>query len=1049
MNERLQKALALSLPSTDASTTATPAQWSVTVLHALVPGRVRVHVPWIYREPEACAAFVKRLGAQDGMLNVNASPWTGNVVVLFNEDFSLEQIISCIDASGAEGNAFSAAAAPRTKAPVLHPDYSKHRRSDRTRAIRPGSPETAHTFFATARAWHALSAQQVLLAVGSSRQRGLSEQAAERRSLIHGPNRLEPPQRRSAFAMFASQFTSLPVLLLAASAVTSIVSGGLADAVVILGVVLINGVIGYVTESRTERAIRALSDSVPRQALVLRSGALRRIHAAELVIGDILVLSNGAYVGADARVIHARDLRTDESALTGESMPVSKSAERMNSPDVALADRACMVHMGTTVVGGSGLAVVVSIGAATEFGLIQSLVGSTRPPATPMQQQLERLGNQTVRLGGAVCALVFVLGLLRGLGLMAMFRASVSLAVAAVPEGLPTVAMTTLALGIRRMRSHKVLVRRLDAVETLGAVHTVCFDKTGTLTFNRMRVLGAHMDDERWSVTDGLVYSSKQRVNPFEHDGLLRLLHVAALCNEVEINGNAQQYQLDGSSTETALLEFVLASGVDAGALRARHPLISVAHRADARNYMCTLHRDAQSNGRLIAVKGNPVEVMTLCSERWSGGGTVPMTEAERRAILERNVAMGSDALRVLGFAYANGDESLDLEARNLCWLGMLGLADPVREGARELIALLRAAGIKTVMITGDQRETASAIGRSLDISAAAAPRVVELTAASSTESPEFAPLAGEADIFARVSAADKLRIVRGLQRDGEVVAMVGDGINDGPALKAANISVAMGRHTTDLAREIADVVLEDDNIQTLTVAISQGRTIYNNIRKSVHFLVSTNVSEIIVTLAAVGAGIGQPLTPMQLLWINLLSDVFPALALAVEPEEPDVLRTPPRPTGQPIVGRADMFRYGREALAISAGALASHAFAAARHGAGPGAATVSFMTLTLGQLLHAYGCRSDTRGPLTVLRRPRNRYLDLAIGGSMALQMVAGAVPGLGELLSIARIDLLDALTIAIGASTPFIFNEAMKPPLLSGDHSARRSNGAPATAL
>jgi Ca2+-transporting ATPase len=968
------------------------------------------------------------------MLDVDANARTGNAVAVFDESLSLQDAISSIDACGMNDPATATSAPPQPRGSVLHADFSKRKiRGEKAPASRPSSAAALRPQASTAKAWHALGTKEVLLAVGSSMQRGLSEEAARRRRLIHGPNQLQPPPRRSPLEMFMSQFKSLPVLLLAGSAVASAATGGLADALVILGVVLINGTIGYVTESRTERAIEALNDSAPRQALVLRSGVVQRMPATELVVGDIIVLTNGEYVPADARVIQGRDLRTDESALTGESMPVPKSARCVEQVDIALADRSCMVHMGSAVVGGSGLAVVVGIGAATEYGIIRSLVGSTKPPATPMQQQLERLGNQTVRLGGAVCALVFVLGLLRGLGLMAMFRASVSLAVAAIPEGLPTVAMTTLALGIRRMRSHNVLVRRLDAVETLGAVHTVCFDKTGTLTVNRMRVLAAWVAGERCSIVDGLVYGAKERINPFEHDGLLRLLHVAALCNEVEVDGEGQRYRLNGSSTENALMELVLSSGVDAGTLRARHPLIGVAHRADQRNYMCTLHGDRQSGGRLIAVKGNPVEVMTLCSQRFCDGAQVPMTEADRDAIRERNAEMGGDALRVLGFAYAAGDESLGLEACDLCWLGMLGLADPIRDGARELIALLREAGIRTVMITGDQRETARAIGSSLDISAGGLPRVVELKADSGSASPGFAQQAGQADVFARVSASDKLRIVRGLQHEGEVVAMVGDGINDGPALKAANISVAMGRHTTDLAREIADVVLEDDNIQTLTVAVSQGRTIYNNIRKSVHFLVSTNVSEIVVTLAAVGAGLGQPLTPMQLLWINLLSDVFPALALAVEPQEPDVLLTPPRPINEPIIGRADMKRYGREALVISAGALASHALAAARHGPGAAAATVSFTTLTLGQLLHAYCCRSDARGPLNVFRRPRNRYLDLAIGGSMALQVAAGAVPGLSNLLSISRIDMLDALTVTIGASVPYVVNEAMKATALT----------------
>jgi Ca2+-transporting ATPase len=998
---------------------------SVLILHAIVPGRVRVHVPRLHHDPVACSVFVQAIRERGGIQSVSANALTGNVVVLFERERPFDEIIALIrsQCETMRWDMPPVAAHANANAHVAFPAFAP-----RTRRT---SPYTTPVH-STPRAWHALDSKEVLLAVGSSMRRGLSDSAVKRRQRLNGANRLEPPARRSAFAMFIGQFKSLPVALLAGSAVASIATGGVADALVILGVILLNGAIGYVTESRTERAIDALSDSGTRYALVLRNAAIQRIDASELVIGDIVVLGVGATIPADARLLETRQLCIDESSLTGESLPASKSPERNARTDVALAERRSMVYMGTSVVSGSGLAVVVATGMATELGTIQSLVGSTRPPATPMQQQLERFGRQTVRLASAVCALVFALGLVRGLGLLAMFKASISLAVAAVPEGLPTVATTTLALGIRRMRHQNVLVRRLDAVETLGAVHTVCFDKTGTLTFNRMRVLALHAGRERKVAIDGCVYAPDGCINPFEHDDLLRLLHVAVLCNEVELSGGPQRYQLDGSSTEVALVEFALAAGLDVKALRARHPVLHTAHRADERNYMCTLHRAADSAAHLLAVKGNPVEVLALCDTYAYEGACVPLAEADRQAILDANREMAADALRMLGFAYAIGDETLGVDAGSLCWLGMLGLADPIRHGAKELIALLRTAGIKTAIVTGDQGETARAVGKMLDLHGDGALRVIQPNGSAELTDAEFARLAQGADIFARISAANKLRIVRGLQQGGNVVAMVGDGINDGPALKAANISVAMGRHGTELAREVADVVLEDDNLETLAIAISQGRTIYNNIRKSVHFLVSTNVSEILVTLAAVGAGIGQPLTPMQLLWINLLSDVFPALALAVEPPEPDVLQRPPRSAGEPIIARADMTRYGREACVIGAGAIASHAFAAARHGAGAASGTVSFMTLTLGQLLHAYSCRSDAGATLNILTKPRNRHLDLAIGGSIALQLAACAIPGLSGLLGLARIDALDALAVAAGAITPYLVNEGFKPARL-----------------
>ncbi|WP_354682365.1 cation-transporting P-type ATPase [Cupriavidus necator] len=978
----------------------------------------------------ACAALAQQLGKAAGILHVEANAWTGNIVVRFDPAYPLEAIIACIDGHG--GDVSEGAPASRAcggNGPVVRLDFGA--RVGHAHAAAPSATTRAGATQAglAGRPWHAVDAREALLAMGSSMERGLSHRTAQRRLLFHGPNQLDPPRLRSALEMFVAQFKSLPVALLAGSAIVSIATGGLADALVIASVVLINGAIGYATESQAERAIHALDDMTQRQAMVLRDAELHRVDAREVVVGDILVLTAGVYVGADARLVDARQLSADESPMTGESLPAQKSPKRLRERDVPLAERTCMVYMGTTVVSGSGLAVVVAVGRATELGMVQMLVGSTRPPATPMQRQLQHFGNQTVRLATAMCALVFVIGMLRGLGLGAMFKTSVSLAVAAVPEGLPTVATTTLALGIRRMRRQNVLVRRLDAVETLGAVHTVCFDKTGTLTVNRMRVLAMHAAMQRSAVVDGRLYAPDGRIEPHAHDAVLRLLHVAVLCNEARLDGGPDRFQLNGSSTELALVELALAASVEVDAVRTRHPLLEVAYRADERNYMATLH-GGEGGARLLAVKGNPAEVLALCSEHADDGHRLPLTESDRESILAANHEMGAEGLRLLGFAYATGDGTLDIDARPLCWLGMLGLADPIRHGAQQLIDLFRHAGIKTAIITGDQAVTAHAVGKTLGMgnNGNGGPEVVEASHIAGMQPDEFARLAQRVDIFARVSAANKLQIVQGLQRGGQVVAMVGDGINDGPALKAADISVAMGRHSTDLAREVADVVLEDDELQTLAVAISQGRAIYSNIRKSVHFLVSTNLSEIVVMLAAVGAGVGQPLTPMQLLWINLLSDVFPALALAVEPPEPDVLLMPPRDASEPIVGRADMARFGMEALAIGGGAMAAHALAAARHGAGPAAGTVSFMTLTLGQLLHAYNCRTDSRSKTGSAPAQRNRYLDLAVGGGMALQVLAGLIPGLRSMLGVGPVDALDIATIAAGAAAPYWIHGATR---------------------
>lgn len=701
----------------------------VVPLHT-VRGRVRLHVSRLYRDDVACAALAQQLCKAAGILNVRANAWTGNIVVLFDPAYSLEAIIACIDAHG--GNA--AAGAPATRAcgvdgPVVRPDFGA--RVGRAHAATPAATAAATAAAAATqtglagRPWHTVDAREALLAVGSSMERGLSHRVARRRLLANGPNQLDPPRRRSAFEMFVAQFKSLPVALLAGSAIVSLATGGLADALVIASVVLINGAIGYATESQAERAIHALDDMTQRQAMVLRDAELHRVDAREVVVGDVLVLTAGIYVGADARLVDARQLSADESTMTGESLPAQKSPKRLRERDVPLAERTCMVYMGTTVVSGSGLAVVVAVGRATELGMVQMLVGSTRPPATPMQRQLQHFGNQTVRLASAMCALVFVLGMVRGLGLGAMFKTSVSLAVAAVPEGLPTVATTTLALGIRRMRRHNVLVRRLDAVETLGAVHTVCFDKTGTLTVNRMRVLAMHAVMQRSTVVDGRLYARDGRIEPLAHDAVLRLLHVAVLCNEARLDGGPDRFQLNGSSTELALVELALAAAVEVDAVRARHPLLKVAYRADERNYMATLH-GSEGDGRLLAVKGNPAEVLALCSEHADDGHRMPLTEADRESILAANHEMGAEGLRLLGFAYATGGDTLDIETRPLCWLGMLGLADPIRNGAQQLIDLFRHAGIKTAIITGDQAVTAHAVGKTLGMGNNGGPEVVE-----------------------------------------------------------------------------------------------------------------------------------------------------------------------------------------------------------------------------------------------------------------------------------------------------------------------------------
>jgi Ca2+-transporting ATPase len=716
----------------------------------------------------------------------------------------------------------------------------------------------------------------------------------------------------------------------------------------------------------------------------------------------------------------------DESALTGESMPARKHHEVIAEPQTPLGDRDNMVYMGTLVTGDSGRAVVVATADVTEIGTIQALVGTDQAPETPMQRQLGDMGTQLALLSGGICAAVFGVGVLRGYGWLEMLKASTSLAVAAVPEGLPAVATTTLALGIRHMRSHKVLVRQLDAVETLGAVQVFCLDKTGTLTLNRMSVVALHAGLRHAKVVESRLLTPDDGAADTAGEEWRRLFEVVTLCNESQITGEGEALSIDGSATENALLEAAMLGGVDVAALRRRLPLHEVEYRAEGRHYMRTWH-DLPDGGRLLAVKGSPDQVLELCRWHIKDGERLPLGEEDRRAIYAANQRMAGDALRVLGVAYAEGTD-LAQDAGELTWLGLAGMADPIRPGMGALMERFHGAGVDTAMITGDQSSTAYAIGRELGLSHDHDLEILESAALAEMDTDVLRGLSQKVDVFARVSPADKLNIVQALQKAGRVVAMTGDGINDGPALKAADIGVAMGSSGTDVARSVADVVLEDDNLHTMVTAVRQGRTIYGNIRKTLHFLLATNLSEIEVMLAAVALGAGQPLTPMQLLWINLMSDIFPGLALAMEPPEADVMARPPRDPEEPVLRREDLIRTGVESGVITGGAMASYLYALARYGVGPQASSQAFMTLTTGQLLHALVCRSDETSLFDPRGRPRNPYLTVALGASLGVQLLAALVPGLRKLLGITVPSVVDAAVMAAGALGPLAINEAAK---------------------
>jgi Ca2+-transporting ATPase len=1040
-------------------------QAAVRIVHSSVPGRARYAVKALQQNAKLANLVEQTLGSAPGVREVRANPVTGTVLLLFAHGAArdkLDETLSKLVSNGGSAHvhedspvapqpaASNSASAVFTKAALGRPLEGVLERLRRLRTSQKvtGASITRHVQLheqaeVYAPSWHTLQIDQICKEIRVIGPAGLSASDAEKRLRTEGPNALTPPPRRGELAILVEQLMSTPVLMLGASAVLSAATGGLGDAVAILAVIGINAAIGYVTESGAERSIASLSRAPSPSANVLRDGRTQQIATESVVRGDILVLSSGVFVAADARLVQAEELTVDESSLTGESVPVLKHHETLTDSDAPLGERLDMVYRGTLVTGGSGLAMVVETGPSTEIGRIQALASGVEQNQTPMQKQLDKLGGQLAVGASVACAATLAVGLLRGEQLIPMFRTAVSLAVAAVPEGLPTVAITTLALGLSRMRSQQVFVRQLSAVETLGSVQVVCVDKTGTLTVNRMTVTALHTGLLNYDVSAGQFSGSLGHSGTPADNDLNWLFRVSALCNEVEFADDKGVTVLRGSPTESALVQLALDAGFDARGERAKFPCIRMRRRSQTRNYMSTLHESER--GTFALVKGRPSEVLGMCNSYVKGGEPLPLTAEVAAQIEDDNERMAGRALRVLGFAYREGGHSDEEELRDMVWVGLVGMEDPPRAGVDEVIARFRRAGVRTVMITGDQSATAQAVAKQVALAEEDGRiEIVDSTRLDRIEPAVLAALANRAHVFARVSPAHKLQIVSALQRSGVVVAMTGDGVNDSPALKAADIGIAMGGGGTTVAREVADVVLEDDELMTLVAAIEQGRTIYDDIRKAVHFILSTNLGEILYTFTCVASGLGDPLTPMQLLWINLLTDVFPELALAVQPPESDVMARPPRDPARPMFTSSDLTRIGVEGTVITGGALAAYLWTRSRSGPGAHAGSVGFTALTLAQLLHAWSTRSETHTIFDRTQLNQNRWLPIAVGGTMALQVVANLIPGVRRILGTVPLSPADwsvALAAAIG---PFLINELTKVALRSKPGATSKSHAA-----
>ena len=985
------------------------------IAHDATPGRLRLRAESLRGRRDLTARLDGLAAARPGLLSAELRPLTGSVIIRFDA-----KALSAGEAQAAVESALRSDAGPDQSCP----DQSCRDQSCRTDAappaeiVKPGpavsqatggsKPKSEPPPQARARAaavieeidWHARTVDRIAAELRSDRDRGLSAGEAAARLKLHGRNRPPEHGRNSPLAMLANQFQGAPVIMLGVSALISIGTGGVADGVATLAVVVVNGVLGFVTEGQAERRIHALTDSSTQTARVVRDGREISIAASELAPGDVILLAAGRQAPVDARLIAARSLSVDESPLTGESVLVEKDPGASPPSDAPIGARPTMVFAGTIIAEGTGRAMVVETGARTHAATIQSLTAEPGRPQAPVEAELERLGSNLALASLAACGLFVGVGVFRGYALSAMLKDALALAVAAVPEGLPMVATSTLARGVGRMERKGILIRQINAVETLGALQTICLDKTGTLTQNRMEVVRA---------AAGLRETGLRA-----REDLAALAEVATLNNDGEVSETGVAAT---SPTESALLNFALSLGLDAPALRARRPRLDTVERAPGRPWMTTVHGGATP---LTAVKGAPEAVLARCETVLEQGETRPLTPEDRNRILALNDQIASTPARVLSFASKEDGEATN-DPQGLTWLGLVGMVDPIRPSAPGFIKAMHGAGLETVLITGDQAATAEATARSLDLSNGAPLKVVDGAALRGLDPTLLSSLARNAHVFARVSSQDKLAIVQALQATGRVVAMTGDGVNDGPALNAADVGVAMGESGADLARDVANVVIRDDELGTLAEAIGQGRSIYRNIRRSLEFLVTTNISEIIVSIIEALHGPGELETPMELLWINLATDVLPGLGLALADPDPDVMNRPPRAPDEPIIPEEDVRRMALDSSVIAGSALAAHFIGLAKYGPGPQTRGMTFLSLSLGQLLYTLVCQHRDPRRLRIDRLLENRTLDAALLVSSGLAVLPFFAPPLRRLLGVDPLSPADTAVSLAAAATPF----------------------------
>ncbi|MCF8010817.1 MAG: calcium-transporting P-type ATPase, PMR1-type [Clostridiales bacterium] len=895
--------------------------------------------------------------------------------------------------------------------------------------------------------WYQYDLNHLLKKLSTNLQKGLSDKDAEERKKSFGPNEIAHSPGVPLWQIFVNQFKDFMVIVLLAATLISVFLGEISDAVTIMIIVVINGILGMVQEYKAERSMEALKQLTAPEARVIRNGTERKVSAEKLVPGDIVFLGAGDKVPADVRLVESFNLQVEESALTGESNPVKKQEGNIES-ETSLGDIYNMCYMGTVITRGRGKGVVVSTGMATEMGQIAGLIQEAETVQTPLQRRLTQLGTWLVSFCLLICILVVLVGVFRGIPVYQMFLAGISLAVAAIPEGLPAIVTVSLALGVQRMIKRNAVVRKLPAVETLGCATAICSDKTGTLTQNEMTVRKALIAGKQVHVTgEGYEPHGEFNMHGEKDNDFKMFMSIASLCNNATlyrgniavggffrklINKKESIWNISGDPTEGALMVMAAKAGYWKGHLEGEYTRVKEIPFESERKRMTAVYY--HKSGKYYSyTKGAPDVILNLCTHYLKEGKIIPLTGDVKERILQSNNEMAGNALRVLGLAYREHSAQEDYLDENqvessLVFVGLAGIMDPPRPAAVQAVSTCKKAGIKTIMITGDHRDTARAVSKEIGIMEKSSDQVFTGSELDNMDDKQLQKAVNSGAVYARVSPKHKLRIVRALKSNGHIVAMTGDGVNDAPAVKEADIGISMGTTGTDVTKESSAMILADDNFKTIVGAVEEGRGIYDNIRKFIRYLLSCNVGEVLVMFLAVLSGLPLPLLPLQILWMNLVTDGLPAMALGIEPIEKNVMSRQPREPDEGVFSHGLGWRIMGTGVVFAVGTLVIFFLTYLNSGLELDMArTVAFNTLVFFQLFFVFACRSEHQSLLEV-GIFKNKYLLLAVAISVGLQLAVTYIPILQPIFHTVPLKSYHWLVILLFSTAPVVLGIAFR---------------------